>query len=131
MAEADFFIDALTRRGHHVGAVVLNRTLPHSLLDPGAGAAADVLRDRADELGPALLDGPDGVTAGRVLAEIGASFRDLELVARREAEHRRRFLQGSATVAEVPWFAEDITDLAGLARLGERLREPVDAGEPS
>ncbi|MEM9033579.1 MAG: ArsA-related P-loop ATPase [Actinomycetota bacterium] len=126
VAEADFFIDELVRGRHHVGAVIMNRTLPQAMLAPSAAGAADIVRERSDELAAALLDGPDAATAARVLVEIGANFRNLELVARREAEHRRRFAGRAATLAEVPWLAEDITDLGGLSRLGEQLRRPVD-----
>lgn len=131
VAEADFFIDALARRRHHVGAVIMNRTLPRTMFDAASTDAADAVRERAVELAAALVDGDDAATGSRVLAEVGANFRNLEMVARREAEHRRRFADRAATVAEVPWMADDITDLAGLARLGEQLRRPVDPPPPS
>ncbi len=123
VAEAEFFIDALTRSNHHVGAVVLNRTLPAYLRDESSAPAADEVRERADGIAESLFDDPSTARiAARVLREVGANYRNLELVAQREAEHRRRIEREAELVAEVPWFAEDITDLGGLARLGEELR---------
>src|ERR671917_2078426 len=37
---AEFFVDALGERSLHLGALALNKVLPESLLDPGAGTAA-------------------------------------------------------------------------------------------
>ncbi|MEM8904736.1 MAG: hypothetical protein AAGF02_13620, partial [Actinomycetota bacterium] len=123
VAEAEFFTDALARSGHHVGAVVLNRTLPGYLRDEPLAPTSDSLQERSAEIASSLFD--DDATAriaARVLREVGANYRNLELVARREAEHRRRIGRDAELVAEVPWFAEDITDLRGLARIGDELR---------
>lgn len=42
-------------------------------------------------------------------------------MAGREAEERDRLTADAAVVASVPYFAEDITDIAGLVRLGRQL----------
>ena len=52
--EAEFFVAALRERHLHLGAVVLNKVLPASLLDREATAAAAVLQERAGELAEAL-----------------------------------------------------------------------------
>jgi anion-transporting ArsA/GET3 family ATPase len=131
LREAEFFISELAARKLHLGAVVLNKTLPDYLLaeegdataralcaDPGpaAGAASEV----EPELHPA--------TAGRVLATIGESFLNFEVAAKREAELRGELGRLSAPVLRVPAFEEDIHDLPGLARLGECLFD--SGGQP-
>ena len=99
--EAEFFIDALRARKLHLGALVLNKVLPPYLLDPARPSAADVLRDDSDR---PLAD--DAGAAGRrarrpgsagVLAEVAESFRNYQVVAKREAEQRAEL----ATAPEV------------------------------
>src|SRR5690606_22689500 len=85
--EAEFFIDALEDRHFHLGAVVLNRTLPAYLGSREGLAAAEEMTTRADELAAVLAGAPDDrkVVAG-VLREVAESFRNYRLVATREAE---------------------------------------------
>jgi hypothetical protein len=45
------------------------------------------------------------------------------VVARREAELRAELGRQPEVVATVPTFADDVTDVAGLARIGEHLFE--------
>jgi hypothetical protein len=56
-----------------------------------------------------------------MLPELGENFLRFQLVAGREAEERDRLTADAAVVASVPYFAEDITDIAGLVRLGRQL----------
>jgi hypothetical protein len=67
----------------------------------------------------------DDVATARVLRTLGESFRNYEVVARREAELRvelRRLPQpGPEVVVSVPSFDADIADVAGLVRIGEVL----------
>ena len=121
LREAEFFISELVARKLHLGAVVLNKTLPDSLLDAAADAAARALvTDPAPAAEVAAAADPDldPATAGRVLATIGESFLNFELAAKREAELRGELGRLSAPVLRVPAFEEDIHDLKGLARLG-------------
>jgi anion-transporting ArsA/GET3 family ATPase len=118
LREAEFFVSELAARKLHLGAVVLNKTLPDYLqgvagdaTDPGPAAQA------AAAAAPEL----DAATAGRVLATIGESFLNFEVAAKREAELRGELGRLSAPVLRVPAFEEDIHDLRGLARLGECL----------
>ncbi len=62
---------------------------------------------------------PDQVA--RVLHEVGESFLNFQVVAKREAEIRAELSVAPEVVASVPYFDHDITDLAGLLRLGEQI----------
>jgi anion-transporting ArsA/GET3 family ATPase len=115
LREAEFFIAELAARKLHLGAVVLNKTLPDYFLDEAGDTTA-----RAPAAA-ALDAGLDPATAGRVLATIGDSFLNFEVAAKREAELRAEMGRIPAPVLRVPAFEEDIFDLAGLARLGECL----------
>ena len=120
--EARFFLDLLGERKLHVGALVLNKVLPDYLLDRGAATAARRMVAEADELAAGLTDVWGDLPFGRrILDEIGTSFVNYQLVAQREAELRSELSVGAGTVATVPYFSEDIGDLAGLLALGERL----------
>ncbi|MFL6204832.1 MAG: ArsA family ATPase [Acidimicrobiales bacterium] len=120
--EAEFFIDALDDRGFHLGAVVLNKVLPSWFLDKGATAAAKELCARSGELVgtlPGSIGEPEQV--GRVLHEVGESFLNFQVVAKREAEIRAELSAAPEVIAAVPYFDHDITDLAGLLDLGQRI----------
>ncbi len=123
--EAEFFIQALTARHLHLGALVLNKVLPSYLLDEQAEELAARMCDEAGEL--AGLDGLAGSLGTepqqleRVLNEIASNFRNFAVVARREAALRRELQIRPDVVATVPEFEEDIHDVTGLLRLGERI----------
>jgi anion-transporting ArsA/GET3 family ATPase len=120
--EAEFFVDALEDRGLHLGAVVLNKVLPGWFLDKEATAAAKALCARSDALAaelPEAIGEPHQV--GRVLREVGESFLNFQVVAKREAEMRAELSAAPEVVAAVPYFDHDITDLAGLLDLGEQI----------
>ncbi len=120
--EAEFFIAALQERGLHLGAVVLNKVLPSGFLDTGATGAAKALCARADQLAaelPPRVGPPDQVA--RVLREVGESFLNFQVVAKREAKIRAELSAAPELFASVPYFARDITDLAGLLELGEQI----------
>jgi anion-transporting ArsA/GET3 family ATPase len=120
--EAEFFVDALEERGLHLGAVVLNKVLPGWFLDAEATGAAKALCARSEELA-AALPGSIGEPplVGRVLHEVGESFLNFQVVAKREAEVRAELSASPEVVAAVPYFDHDITDLGGLLRLGEQI----------
>ena len=123
LREAEFFISELQARKLHLGAVVLNKTLPDYLLDDAGDVAARALVADPGPAAAAAGADPDldPATAGRVLATIGESFLNFEVAAKREAELRAELGRLSAPVLRVPVFEEDIHDLRGLARLGECL----------
>ncbi|HEV2810595.1 MAG TPA: ArsA-related P-loop ATPase [Acidimicrobiales bacterium] len=126
-SEAGRFVEVLRTKRLHLGAVVLNRVLPVSLLDHRATEAARALSATAGALATVVtevLDDPPvqpGVVT-RVLGELGESFLNFQVVAKREAEQRAELALGAEVVATVPAFETDIFDLAGLARLGDALR---------
>jgi len=120
--EAEFFIDALEERRLHLGAVVLNKVLPAWFLDRDATAVAQELCAKGEALAselPESLGPPEQV--GRVLHEVGESYLNFQVVAKREAEMRAELSASPEVVAAVPYFDHDITDLAGLLELGERI----------
>jgi hypothetical protein len=104
--------------------LVCNKVLPGYLRDPDATNAAEALHRRAAELSPAIasllpasMRSPEQVA--RVLEEIGTSFSNFQLVARREADLLAEMVAAHDVSATVPYFDTDITDLAGVLRLGE------------
>ncbi len=120
--EAEFFIDALQERNLHLGAVVLNKVLPTWFLDREASASAKALCARSDQLAaelPSSLGPPDQVA--RVLREVGESFLNFQVVAKRESEMRAELSAAPDVVASVPYFDRDITDLGGLLELGQQI----------
>ncbi len=138
--EAAFFLDLLERRGYHVGALVLNKVLPELLLDRSSTDVARTLTHDAGRLagpvaadlsndGGSRADGPavgpaDEVSVERmvhVLAQVGQSFLDYQVVARREAEQRSELSSVPDLCLTIPVFDTDIHSLGGLIGLGERL----------
>ncbi|HEX6568819.1 MAG TPA: ArsA-related P-loop ATPase [Acidimicrobiales bacterium] len=123
--EADFFVEALRDRTFPLGAVVLNKVLPAWFADRGAAVAAKRLcteaRPLADVAAAAVPAAGDPAQVARVLAEVGESFLNFQVVAKREAEQRSELSVHADVVAAVPYADHDITDLAGLLELGESL----------
>jgi anion-transporting ArsA/GET3 family ATPase len=130
LREAEFFAQELTARHYPFGAMVLNRVLPDYLSSPEGHAAATAVTERADRLAKELatlgdpgLDDPD--RNARVLRTAARTFDDYAVVATRERELRAELSRLPEVVATVPAFADDVHDLAGLARIGrELLRSP-------
>ena len=123
--EAHYLADELHRRRMPLGAVVLNRTLPSSLRQPAVAKAAMQLREVAVDtrLVRKVADaaGADAASVRHVLAEVGERFRDVAIVAGREAE-RRHELEGVAPLtAVVPTMPSDVHDLATLLAMGAHL----------
>ena len=127
LREAEFFCEQLSARHYHLGALVLNKTLPGYLLAPDAAAAADTLVAEARTIAGALADDTeaaelaDADRTARVLRTVGDSFRNFAVVAKREAELRAELGRQPEVLATVPNFEIDIYDVAGLARIGEHL----------
>lgn len=123
--EARHLIDALGQRNMSLGALVLNRTLPAELRQPAIAAAAADLAAVADR--PGLVGKlanqtdtqPDAVQA--VLAEVATRFRDVAVVAGREADRRRDLEATVGLTAVVPTLPSDVHDLAGLLAIGQHL----------
>jgi anion-transporting ArsA/GET3 family ATPase len=130
--EAERFCQELVARDFHLGALVLNKTLPDSLLDPAGSAAARACLEDAGRLaeelratGEAALADP--ARTARVLRTIGESFRNFAVVAMREAELRAELARTPDVVVRVPTFEGDIGDVEGLAAIGRFLYDrPLD-----
>ncbi|MGH9013628.1 MAG: ArsA family ATPase [Acidimicrobiia bacterium] len=126
LREAEFFCDQLVERRFHLGALVLNKTLPEYLRSSEGARAADMLGAEAAPLAEALAGGDDDALAdpgrtARVLRTVGESFHNFAVVAKREAELRAELAREPEVVVTVPTFEVDIYDVAGLARIGEHL----------
>lgn len=129
LREAETFCRELTARDFDLGALVLNKVLPGYLLSPEGDHAADVLGRESDALAAELartgagLDDP--ASTARVLRTLADSFRNYEVVARREAELRGELTRfapnGPEVVVTVPAFPADIDDAPALVRIGEAL----------
>jgi len=126
MREAEFFCAELTARDFHLGALILNRVLPESFADLEVAAAATRLVEEPETIAAALtglgIDAlADPTAVSRVLRSVGTSFQNFAVVATREAEMRAQLGRVPDVLATVPSFAEDVHDIAGLARIGECL----------
>jgi hypothetical protein len=123
--EAEFFVQVLTAKRFHLGALILNKVLPSYLLDEDAEHRAARLCDDSTELArldglAAMLEADEGQVA-RVLAEVGENFRNFAVVARREATERQDLRVRPEVVATAPEFEGDIHDIEGLLRLGGQI----------
>jgi anion-transporting ArsA/GET3 family ATPase len=126
LREAERFCEALVARDYHLGALVLNKTLPDSLRDPKGAAAATAYIDDAVQLADALVETgepalDDRARTGRVLRTIGESYRNFSIVAMREAELRAELARVPDVVARIPTFSDDISDLEGLDAICRNL----------
>jgi anion-transporting ArsA/GET3 family ATPase len=124
--EAERFCAELRHRDFHLGALVLNKTLPDYLLAADGDATAGVFCEDAGALADAVAqaDGPalaDRARTARVLRTIGESFRNFAVVAKREAELRAELAKAPEVVTQVPNFEVDIGDVAGLAAIADYL----------
>jgi anion-transporting ArsA/GET3 family ATPase len=124
--EAERFCEELQARNFHLGALVLNKTLPDYFLDAAADQAAGAFCEDAPALADALssTDGPalaDPARTARVLRTIGESFRNFAVVAKREAELRTELARGAEVTVRVPNFEVDIGDVSGLAAIANSL----------
>ncbi|MDQ3946233.1 MAG: AAA family ATPase [Actinomycetota bacterium] len=127
--EAEFFVSALAERRLHLGALVLNKTLPDYLLGTSGEAVARALCRDPEGAARALVPGSGGpsrksldpATVSRVLHTVGESFLNFSVVAKREAELRAELAAVPDLVLSVPYFEADVHDLTGLARMGDHL----------
>jgi anion-transporting ArsA/GET3 family ATPase len=120
--EAEFFVDALTERRFHLGAIVLNKVLPEWFMARGTTGVAKRLANQSDVVAAGLpAELGEAKQVARVLAEVGESFLNFQLVARREAEQRAELASRADVLAAVPYVDHDITDLTGLLELGDEL----------
>lgn len=125
LREAEFFLAELRRRQLGVAALVLNRTLPSSLLNPEARHLAEQLRESASfaETGrPADR---------RTLNHAGAAFLELAALADAERTARARLSNPPDSVVDIPLVPGDVGDLAGLFAIAGALWPEVDPQIPT
>jgi anion-transporting ArsA/GET3 family ATPase len=124
--EAEFFCEQLMKRDYHLGALILNRTLPRYLLSSDGDRAAETMCAEAGPIGDALVDTgapalADPARTARVLSTIGESFQNFAVVAKREAELRAELAQAPDVLADVPALDSDVGDMSGLALIADAL----------
>jgi anion-transporting ArsA/GET3 family ATPase len=124
--EAEFFLEVLAQRRYHVGALILNKVLPEFLLSRKGADAARLLTKQGPSIAEdvaATLPPGDQVEKhlSHMLTEIGTSFLNYQVVARREAEQRSELSASPDLTLSVPYFENDIHSLAGLLELGEKI----------
>ena len=119
--EAGFFIDELDRRNLHLGALVLNKVLPPYFRRTGTTGVARHMVAEAPEMAEAVSGIGDSDDVARVLASVGESFLNYQVVAKREAEQRASLARSPEVVAAVPYLDADIADLGGLLAMGEQI----------
>ncbi|MDA8062321.1 MAG: hypothetical protein M0T80_07815, partial [Actinomycetota bacterium] len=121
--EAEFFMKLLRAKRFHVGGLVLNRVLPAYLADPVVSDSAARVVAEADRLAEVLypLVDAEAPKVASVLAEVGETCRNLQVVARAEATQRDQLSVLAEVVATAPELEADIHDLAGLLRLGRSI----------
>lgn len=123
--EARFLAEELQQRRMPLGALVLNRTLPATVRQPAAVKAAAALADTAaDTRLLTTLAKSTGAAADaveHVLTEVAARFRDITVVAGREAERRRELEAVVPLTAVVPTMPGDVHDVASLLAIGQYL----------
>ncbi len=129
LREAQLFCEQLIKHDFHLGALVLNKTLPEYLLSPDGTRAADTLAAEAGPLAELLAETgapelADTARTARVLRTIGESFNNFAVVAKREAELKSELSRVPDVVVNVPNFEVDIYDVSGLARIGDCLFAP-------
>lgn len=121
LREGERFCDELVKRRFHLGALVLNKTLPRAVFDADGAHAAARFRGEAAAIAAEFPELDDPAAVERVLATVGASFENFAVVARREDELRHELTDRPDVVVDVPVFAEEIADLGGLARIAGYL----------
>jgi len=122
--EAASFMNELKRRNLRLGAVVLNRTLPPSLLEDSTAVAGASIAANADHLAATLgLPDTEPAATARVLGQTVKAFDNFKALAGSEQAQRNALVEGLDTVVSVPWFDEELHNLAGLQRVGDQLWE--------
>ena len=120
--EAQEMAQALAARRLHLGLLVCNKVLPAALSDPKVAKVADLLGTRSTALAAVVpKESSSGETTeivASVIAEVAQSFSNFRLVANREAELLSELGAAHDVTASVGYQPGNITDLAGLLRIG-------------
>ncbi len=128
--EARFLARELASRHMSLGAIVANRVLPAGLASRDASRSAQALVGGADGVlardVARMMPGVSAKAVAPVLAQVGAQFDDLAMVAAAESERRNELATMAPMLLSVPWLDGDIHDLGGLATLADHLRDRTD-----
>lgn len=130
--EAAYLARELVRRNFHLGAIVANRVLPPQFTATASATSARKLTKLADgpladEVAAAVNHGTtradiDRAVAAAVIAEIGARFHDVAVVATREAERCAELSTLAPLLVSAPMLDRDVNDIADLYDLASELR---------
>jgi anion-transporting ArsA/GET3 family ATPase len=127
--EARFLADELRRRGMPLGALVLNRTLPPAVRQPAATKSAAALGAAATDAALvrelAKATGSSAAAVREVLSVVADRFRDMVVVAGREAERRGELSAVVPLSVAVPMLPADVHDLGSLLAMGAHLMTPA------
>ena len=113
--------------------MVLNKALPKWLADPAATRLARAVTSKEDSaigLVRALPEAERNSLAAsedqlvRLVQDLGRNYLRYQVVASRESEEADALRRDVEVAVSVPFFAEDISDLAGLVRVGQWLWNP-------
>ena len=126
LREAEFFCEALNDRGFHLGALVLNKTLPDMLRSAEGRRAAEAVLSDPPGIARKLVERgvvgeADVESTARVLRTCASTFRDYSIVATRERELRDELGRLPDAVAAVPALEDDVHDVSGLATIAGHL----------
>jgi anion-transporting ArsA/GET3 family ATPase len=133
--EAAFFLEELYERHFPVGGLVLNKALPPWLADPTSTRLARSVTTKDDaalelvrslEAQGTTPDGAPEDSLVRLIQDLGRNYLRYQVVASRESEEADVLRKDVELAVSVPFFAEDIGDLAGLLRVGQWLWNPAN-----
>ena len=122
--EAEFFLQVLADRKYQVGALILNKVLPAYFLSRSGAQSARALSSEPAQIAAELhAEFPELSEShlSNMLSEIGSSFMNYQVVARRESDQRDALSGSAERTLSIPYFEEDIHSLAALLRLGEKI----------
>ncbi len=120
VSEASFFVEELERRKLHVRGWILNRVLPSSISNPDLAAAVTALSS-ADLTELAGELGVDDQSLGRVRDALVDNATSWSTLARKEVSQTIELARGSVALYPIPTLDGEISELAGLSRLGDVL----------
>ena len=119
--EAEFFAAKLREYSMPLRAIVVNRVLPDSLLDPAGAAAATTLADD-----PRIVEWINAEYGGKFSADtvhsVGRTHLMLHALAQRDARQLTRLERlAEVPVSRIPLFTDDVSELEGLVRIAGLL----------
>jgi anion-transporting ArsA/GET3 family ATPase len=121
--EAFYFWRRLKEAKLPFGGFVVNK-VHHDYLQVAEDAGPDTATEAVDRLVPELERSLDGTPGAAELArKVADNFENYRMLAERDRENMQVLTEriGDECVLEVPYFDEDVHDIAGLARVNRYL----------